>query len=56
MTLFEKKCQVWGWMLFIISAVFFMAAAIQARDWLGFMGSLFFLVACFVFLVPVLHK
>lgn len=56
MTLFEKKCQVWGWVLFIISAVFFVAAAVRAGDWLGLMGSLFFLVACFVFLVPVLRK
>jgi len=56
MTGFEKKCQIWGWGLFIISAVFFMAAAVRAGDWLGFMGSLFFLVACFVFLVPVLRR
>ncbi|MCF8112695.1 MAG: hypothetical protein K9K21_02455 [Desulfotignum sp.] len=53
---FEKKCQIWGWGLFIISAVFFMAAAVMAGDWMGFLGGLFFLVACFVFLVPVLRR
>lgn len=53
---FEKKCQIWGWGLFIVSAVFFMAAAVQAGDWMGFFGALFFLVACFVFLVPVLRR
>ncbi len=49
---FEKKCQIWGWVLFIASALFFTTAAIQAGDLLGVLGSLFFLVACFVFLIP----
>ena len=56
MTGFEKKCQIWGWGLFIISAFFFMAAAVRTEDWMGFFGALFFLVACFVFLVPVLRR
>lgn len=51
---FEKKCQIWGWVLFIISALFFMAASFMARDPIGFGGGLFFLVACFVFLLPFL--
>ncbi len=53
---FEKKCQIWGWGLFIISAVFFLTAAVRAKDWMGFWGALFFFVACFVFLVPMLLR
>jgi hypothetical protein len=53
---FEKKCQIWGWGLFILSAVFFMTAAVRTVDWIGFLGALFFFVACFVFLVPVLRR
>ena len=49
---FEKKCQIWGWVLFITSALFYGAAGIRTGDLLGILGSLFFLVACLVFLVP----
>jgi hypothetical protein len=49
---FEKKCQTWGWVLFIASALFFIAASIRAKDVVGFCGALLFLVACFVFLIP----
>ena len=48
----EKKCQIWGWVLFIASALFYGASAIRSGDLLGILGSLFFLVACFVFLIP----
>ena len=50
--LFERKCQLWGWVLFITSSVFYGAASIRTGDLLGILGSLFFLVACFVFLIP----
>lgn len=48
----EKKCQIWGWLLFIVSALFYGAAAIRAGDLLAILGSLAFLIACFVFLIP----
>jgi len=48
----EKKCQLWGWVLFITSALFYCAASIRAGDLLVILGSLAFLVACFVFLIP----
>ncbi len=46
--------QLSGWILFIISAMFFIATSIRAGDMLGLMGALFFLVACFVFLIPLI--
>jgi len=54
---FEIKCQLGGWLLFIASALFYGIASIRSGDLLGFLGSLFFLVACFVFLIPfVFHR
>jgi len=48
----KRNCQLWGWILFIISALFFIATSLRARDMLGLLGGLFFLVACIVFLIP----
>ncbi len=54
---FEYLCQMWGWALFIISALFFIVASLRSGDILSFLGALFFLIACFVFLLPyVLQK
>lgn len=49
---FDRFCQLWGWGLFIISALFFCWASLKSGDPLSFLGSFFFLVACLVFLVP----
>jgi membrane-bound ClpP family serine protease len=41
-----------GWILFIISAVFFIISSFRSGDMIGLAGGVFFLVACFAFLVP----
>jgi F0F1-type ATP synthase assembly protein I len=51
----EKRLQLSGWVLFIISALFFTISTIQSGDVMGILGSLFFLVACFVFVIPLLN-
>ena len=48
----ERRINLAGWWLFVISALFFIAASLRAGDMLGLLGALFFLVACFVFLLP----
>ena len=48
----ERKVQLAGWLLFVVSAVFFIAASARAGDIMGLTGGVFFLVACFVFLIP----
>ncbi len=48
----ERRITLAGWWLFVISALFFIAASVRAGDMLGLAGALFFLVACFVFLLP----
>ncbi|MDF1791851.1 MAG: hypothetical protein P1U88_08075 [Thalassobaculaceae bacterium] len=44
-----------GWLIFVVSALFFVAASWRAEDWLALGGSLAFLVACIVFMVPLLY-
>lgn len=45
--------QLWGWALFMISALFFIIASVRSGDWLGLLGGLFFLLANIVFVIPV---
>lgn len=45
-----------GWILFIVCALFFIAAGIRNRDILTLVGSLFFLVSCIVFIVPLVRE
>jgi len=52
----ELKYQFWGWILFIVCALIFIASSIRMGDVLMLIGSLFFLVACFLFIVPLLPK
>ncbi len=48
----EHRINLAGWWRFVISALFFIGASLRAGDMLGLLGALFFLVACFVFLLP----
>ena len=50
----DRKIQLRGWLLFLISAVFFTVAGIRDGDMLMTLGGLFFLLACIVFLIPFL--
>ncbi len=52
----NRICQLWGWVLFIASAIFYGIASFRSRDMISFIGSMFFLVACFVFLIPFFSK
>lgn len=49
----KRRFELAGWILFIVSAVFFTWASWRAGDMLALTGSLFFLFACLVFLVPL---
>ena len=53
---FMKKhhFEIAGWLLFIVSATGFIIASIGSF-W-GMFGSIFFLIACLVFLVPYFMK
>lgn len=49
----QRLYQFSGWVLFVFSAFFFIATSVRAGDMPGLIGGLFFLIACFVFLVPL---
>jgi len=52
----QHRFLLWGWLLFIGSAIFFMIASFRAGDLLSLAGGTLFLVACFVFLAPLLAQ
>ena len=54
----EHKYHLFGWILFIICAMFFLASSLKNQDILTCIGSIVFLIACIVFLIPlvVTHK
>lgn len=50
------KYQLIGWILFIICAIFFAASGLKNHDILTFIASVIFLIACIVFLIPLLKS
>jgi uncharacterized membrane protein YhhN len=51
-----RRLDVWGWVLFLVCAVLFTAAGLRDGDVLITVGSLVFLVACVLFLVPHVRR
>ena len=52
----NTKLQLWGWVLFVLCAGLYLAANIEAKSTLGIIGSIVFLVACFVFMIPLMRE
>ena len=52
----ERRFQLWGWMLFIVCAGFFIVSAIRNHDASYLIGSIVFLVACIVFIIPLVTE
>ncbi len=53
---FKTRCEIAGWVLFIISACGFIASSWRSGDTPSLIGGVFFLVACFVFLLPYVRR
>jgi predicted membrane channel-forming protein YqfA (hemolysin III family) len=49
----DLKYQLLGWILFIVCAIFFIASSLKNGDTLTFIGSIIFLIACIVFIMPL---
>jgi hypothetical protein len=49
----ERKYTLWGWILFVVCAGFFIASALKNGDMLYLIGSIVFLLACIVFIIPL---
>ena len=52
----EARFHLWGWLLFVVCAGFFIASSIENNDMLGLIGSVIFLIACVVFIIPLVIK
>jgi len=52
----ERKFSLWGWLLFLVCAGFFIASAIEGDNVLGLAGSTIFLVGCIIFIIPLVTK
>jgi hypothetical protein len=46
----NKNYDLWGWLLFVISALFFIWSSLRNGDIIGLLGGVFFLLACVAFL------
>ncbi len=46
----DSRYEFWGWILFSISALFFIASSLRNGDIVGLLGGVFFLLACVAFL------
>jgi len=51
----ERKFQLWGWILFMVCALFFIAQSIAAGSVFGLIASIIFLAACVVFIIPLVR-
>ena len=49
----DLKYQLLGWILFIVCAIFFIASSLKNEDTLTLIGSVIFLIACIVFIMPL---
>ena len=52
----ERTFYLWGWLLFLVCACFFIASGIEGGDILYLAGSIIFFIACLVFIVPLVIK
>lgn len=50
----RMKFELLGWLVFVVSAIFFVWAGVRAGDVVSTLGAVLFLFACFFFLVPVI--
>jgi predicted membrane channel-forming protein YqfA (hemolysin III family) len=52
----ESKFHLWGWILFVVCAGFFIASAVDSGSVIGLIGSIVFLFACLVFIAPLVRR
>lgn len=52
----DERYQLAGWALFVVSSALYTLAGVQFKSGVTVIASLFFLVACLVFMYPILHK
>jgi len=51
-----QRHELIGWVLFTVSACFFLASSVKSGDISSLVGSALFLVACFAFMAPLARR
>lgn len=51
----DQQNQLWGWGLFVACAVLFIFSGVRAGDILTITASVLFLLACMVFIIPLVN-
>ena len=52
----ENRQYLFGWILFVVCAFFFIASSIKNQDTLTLIGSILFLISCIFFILPLISK
>ena len=52
----NESINIIGWILFVFSALAFIASSLRAGDMVGLVGAVLFLVACLLFLIPFFRR
>lgn len=52
----EIKYHLAGWILFVICSIFFIVSSLRNHDTFALIGSIMFLVACILFLIPLFES
>ena len=52
----ERRFSLWGWLLFLVCSIFFITSAVLSGDTLYLIGSVVFLFACLVFIIPLVVR
>ncbi len=51
----SRRRQIAGWVIFILSALTYIVDSLRGGDLVSLLASLLFLLACIVFLMPLLR-
>ncbi|MEE8391063.1 MAG: hypothetical protein V3S14_09750 [Anaerolineae bacterium] len=49
----ELKLNLWGWIIFMLCSVLFIASSIRNHDTLSLVASILFLAGCVIFMIPL---
>jgi len=52
----ERRFNLWGWLLFVVCAGFFIASSLRSGDKIALAASVIFLFGCLVFIVPLVSR
>jgi F0F1-type ATP synthase assembly protein I len=52
----SDRLQLIGWLLFVVCAVFYIVSSLESGSISSLIGSVLFLIACFLFMIPLFWK